>query len=297
MVKLSVVGSINTDFVFTSENLPKPSETIMGTGFAINYGGKGANVSVAAARLGAKVKLFGAIGDDVFSKENIKNLKAQKVDISNVLTFKGVLGGAAGINVGSGTNSITVVSGANQKYDKNLITKNLKHILDSNVVATQLETNIEGVEHLIDECNKHNVPLVFNPSPMIDLKEELLQKCAYVIVNEVEIKQLPNYQSNEQMLQYYNGKLILTTGANGVYYYDNGVNHIPSLKVESRNTTGAGDTFLAAFSLSIASNKSVGDACRFANICAGLKVTKEGTQTGMPTKTEVEQYIKTAETK
>ena len=292
MIKISVVGSINTDFVFTSDNLPKPSETIMGKTFEINYGGKGANVSVAASRLGAKTKLFGAIGDDIFSKENLKNLKNQKVDVSFIKKCLNTVGGAAGINVGSGTNSITVVSGANQCCDKNFIENSLEEILSANVVATQLETNIVGVKFLIDACYKNKTPLVFNPSPIIPLSETLLKKCAFVIVNEIEIAMLPNYVSNEQMLKHYNGKLILTTGSNGVYYYDNGIKHIDSLKVKAVNTTGAGDTFLAAFCVAIANGKSVGDACYFANVCAGLKVTKQGTQTGMPTKQEVEKYLK-----
>lgn len=292
MVKVNVVGSINTDFVFTSLNLPKPSETIMGKEFNINYGGKGANASVAASRLGAKVKLFGAIGDDIFSKENLKNLKSQKVDVSGVIVCSGTVGGAAGINVGSGTNSITVVSGANLCCDKAFIETNLQNILSANVVATQLETNLQGVKYLIDECYKNKTTLVFNPSPIIPLSETLLKKCGYIIVNEVEITMLPNYESNEQLLSHYNGKLILTTGSSGVYYYDNGVKHINSLKVKAVNTTGAGDTFLAAFCVAIGSGKNVGEACSYANVCAGLKVTKQGTQTGMPTKTEVDKYLK-----
>lgn len=292
MIKISVVGSINTDFVFTSKELPKPSETIMGTSFNINYGGKGANASVAASRLGAKVKLFGAIGDDVFSKENLKNLKSQKVDVTNVIKCENTVGGAAGINIGSGTNSITVVSGANQKYDKSQIELNLKNILDAQVVATQLETNIAGVKFLIDECYKNKVTLVFNPSPIVPLSETLLKKCGYIIVNEVEITMLPGFETVNQMLTKYNGKLILTTGGDGVYYFDNGVKHINALKVKAVNTTGAGDTFLAAFSVAIAQGKTVGEACKFANICAGLKVTKQGTQTGMPTLMEVNKYLK-----
>lgn len=292
MTKISVVGSINTDFVFTSKELARPSETIMGSNFNINYGGKGANAAVAASRLGAKVKLFGAIGDDIFSKENLKNLKTQKVNVNGVIKCLNTMGGAAGINVGSGTNSITVVSGSNQKYDKAQISNNLNAILDCDVVATQLETNIDGVKFLIDECYKNKKTLVFNPSPIIPLSEALLKKCGYVIVNEIEITKLPNFKSVNEMLERYNGKLILTTGGDGVYYFEQGIKHINALKVKAVNTTGAGDTFLAAFSVAIAEGKTVGEACYFANTCAGLKVTKAGTQTGMPTSAEVNNYLK-----
>ena len=77
MKKIAVIGSINTDFTFACKNLPSPSETIKGSTFKINYGGKGANVAVATSRLGAKISLFGILGDDIFSKENLKNLKKE----------------------------------------------------------------------------------------------------------------------------------------------------------------------------------------------------------------------------
>ena len=61
-VELTVVGSINLDLVARVERLPRPGETISGTTFERFPGGKGANQAVAAARLGAQVRLVGAVG-------------------------------------------------------------------------------------------------------------------------------------------------------------------------------------------------------------------------------------------
>ena len=291
MEKIAVVGSINTDFVFSSKHLPKPSETIKGDSFNIYFGGKGANVSVAASRLGKDVKIFGAVGDDLHSNENVKNLQKQKVDTKNLTVIKGEMGGSACITMGDDTNSIIVVPGANGKYDLGHLKKDIKEILDCDAVATQLEIPFETVEALIDEVYKANKIMVFNPSPIRELKQDLLDKCSYIIVNEVEIKQLPGFESEEQMLKKYNGKLILTKGSEGAFYYsDRKVLHNPTIKTKVVNTTGAGDTFLAAFSVAIVEGKSLGDAVEFANLCAGIKVSKEGTQTGMPTREEVENF-------
>ena len=291
MEKIAVVGSINTDFVFSSRHLPKPSETIKGESFNIYFGGKGANVSVAASRLGKDVKIFGAVGDDIHSKENVKNLQTQKVDTTSLTVLSGEMGGSACITMGDETNSIIVVPGANGKYDLNCLKKDIKEIVDCDVVATQLEIPFETVETLIDEVYKAKKTMVFNPSPIRDLKQDLLDKCSYIIVNEVEIKQLPGFESEEQMLEKYNGKLILTKGKDGAFYYCDGkVNNQPTIKTKVVNTTGAGDTFLGAFSVAVLEGKSLKEAIEFANLCAGIKVSKEGTQTGMPTREEVNNF-------
>ena len=293
MKKIAVVGSINTDFVFSSKHLPKPSETIKGDSFNIYFGGKGANVSVAASRLGKTVKIFGAVGDDIHSNENVKNLQSQNVDTNGLTVLKGEMGGSACITMGDDTNSIVVVPGANGKYDTTCLKKDIKDIVDCDVVATQIEIPFKTVEILIDEVYKANKIMVFNPSPIRELKQELLDKCSYIIVNEVEIKQLPGFKTEEQMLKQYNGRLILTKGSEGAFYYYNGkVENKPSIKAKVINTTGAGDTFLGAFSVAILENKTLPEAVEFANLCAGIKVSKQGTQTGMPTIEDVNNYKK-----
>ena len=293
MTKIGVVGSINTDFVFKSKNLPLPSETILGDSFDISFGGKGANEAVALARLGADCCLFGAIGKDIFSKENLKNLKKEKVCVKNIKICENVSGGAAGITVGSGTNSIVVVPGANQEVTIDYLKSVEKELLECDIIGTQLEIPLKSVEYLIKLAKKNHKTLVFNPSPIVPLPQKLLDDCSYIIVNEVEIKRLPGYQNDDQLLQRYNGKLILTRGKEGAFFWDityKSVKNIPSLKVKTVDTTGAGDTFLASFMYALSKKQPLCQALTFANTCAGLKVTKSGAQTGMPTIKEVKAY-------
>jgi len=293
MKKIAIIGSINTDFCFRCNELPKPSETINGNSFEIKFGGKGANEAVAGSRLGANITLFGKIGDDLFSKDNLKNLKKEKLNTSYIEVAEGTSGGAAGISIGSNTNSIIVVAGANGKVDIDYIERHKKEILENDIFCLQLEIPLETVKYLIEILSKAKKTIIFNPSPIIPLDQKLLKKCSYIIVNEVEIKQLPKYKTNEQILKDYKGKLILTCGENGVYYYSKRkVNHLPSMKVENIvDTTGAGDTFLASIAVALSENKKLEEAIAFANICAGLKIKKAGAQTGMPFRKEVAQYL------
>ncbi len=293
MKKIAVVGSINTDFCFRCEHLPNPSETISGNGFEIKFGGKGANEAVAIARQGGNVSLFGKVGEDTLSKENLKNLKKEKVETQCI--EKSTAGaGVAGIMVDNKTNSIIVVPGANGEVDVEYIERHKKEILEHDIFCLQLEIHLKTTEYLVSMLSKANKTIVFNPSPIVPLKENLLKQCSFVVVNEIEIKKLPHFKSVEQIMKRYNGRLILTCGNDGVYYYSNKkVCHIPAIAVDNVvDTTGAGDTFLGSFALQLADGKTLEEAISYANICAGLKIKKAGAQTGMPTKKEVENFIK-----
>lgn len=293
MKKIAVIGSINTDFVFRCKELPSPSETIMGESFEINFGGKGANEAVASSRLGVKTMLFGKVGDDLYSKENLKNLKKEKVNVSCVEISENTSGGSAGIMHGGGTNSIIVVGGANQKVDEKYLKKYESEILKNDIFCLQLEIPFKTVEKAIDLLYKNGKTIIFNPSPIAKINKTMLDKCSFVIVNEIEIQSLPLYNGLEETLKEYNGKLIVTCGKDGVYYYENGeVCHTPALKLKNVvDTTGAGDTFLASFAVALSNDKSLSSAIEFANICAGVKTTKKGTQTGMPRLEEVKNFI------
>jgi ribokinase len=59
-----VVGSINMDLVATADHIPAGGETILGTGFQMHPGGKGANQAVAVARLQHPVQMIGQVGSD-----------------------------------------------------------------------------------------------------------------------------------------------------------------------------------------------------------------------------------------
>lgn len=293
MNKIGIVGSINTDFVSFADKMPKPGETVNGRSFSINYGGKGANVAVSAARLNGKSKIFACVGDDNFSKAALENLRNQNVDVSNVKSVKGEFCGSAQITVTPETNSIVVCSGANGKFNREYIEELENEITKMSIVATQLEIPVDTVLSLSRICRKHNVKFLFNPSPIKCVPKEIYENSDYILVNEVEIKQLEGYDDNKpfELLKMYNGKLILTKGKEGVYFYDGEIKNIPSIDVTPIDTTGAGDTFTGAFLTAIVKGYSLNRSLIFANTAAGLKTTKKGAQTGMPYIGEVEKYL------
>ena len=142
---MAVVGSINMDLVTNAPRFPRMGETLLGTDFNRFMGGKGANQAVAAARLGADVRMIGAVGDDGFGYEMLTNLDREGVCSDCVKTVQGYSSGIANITVAGGENSIVAVSGANFALTPEDVLAHEETIAGSDVVLSQLEIPMECV--------------------------------------------------------------------------------------------------------------------------------------------------------
>src|SRR3954466_8462775 len=115
MGKVVVVGSINVDLVVTADRFPRPGETLLGQSLPRHPGGKGANQAVAAARIGARTVMIGAVGADPFGAFMLDTLAQAGIDTDQVRTVPDAPTGTALITVAGGENSIVVISGANAR--------------------------------------------------------------------------------------------------------------------------------------------------------------------------------------
>lgn len=289
MVKMTIIGSSSMDLVVTASKRPNKGETILGESFKTVPGGKGANQAVAAARLGAEVYMVGCVGDDGFGEEIVNNFTANGVVTTYVEPVTHLETGTAHITLAEGDNSIIVVKGANNYVTPEFVEKALDVIRESDIVLIQQEIPEETVEFVTEICFLNNVPLLLNPAPARHISKTVIEKAAYITPNEWEASVLFENKDIHDALKEYPNKLLVTEGKNGVRYYD-GENEVlvPAYVVETVDTTGAGDTFNAAFAVAVAEGKSIKDSIRFANRAASLSVTKFGAQGGMPTREEVE---------
>ena len=293
--RVGVIGSINTDIVCQTNKLPKVGETVMGETFSVLFGGKGANEAVAAARLGESVNLLGCVGDDMFSKNAIANLHTEGVHITAVKQLKNVKGGIANIVVSDGNNQIIVIPGANGLVDKQYVKKYANRIKECSIMGGMFEIPLDSLLLASEICVKNGVKFVLNPSPIKKFPKELFNNATYVIVNELELKEIDGYNEKEpySLLEKHPNKIILTKGAEGAFFHNGEkIINCPAAKVKVVDTTGAGDTFLGTFMVAINKGMNMEQAVTFANICAGLKTEKLGAQTGMPTLEQVKKYIK-----
>ncbi|TYR79390.1 ribokinase [Priestia megaterium] len=289
MAKISVIGSSSMDLVVTSEKRPGAGETVLGDSFKTVPGGKGANQAVAAARLGAEVYMIGCVGDDHYGKSILDNFRKNGVRIDYVEPVTHTESGTAHIILAEGDNSIVVVKGANDYVTPSYVEKAVSIIRESDIVLIQQEIPEETVEYTAAICKNYHVPLLLNPAPARALKEEVIRQAAYITPNEHETEILFKGKDKQEVLREYQNKLFVTEGKAGVRYF-NGKEEvlIPSYEVEAIDTTGAGDTFNAAFAVALAENMPLEQSIKFANRAASLSVTKFGAQGGMPTRSEVE---------
>lgn len=281
---IGVIGSISTDFVVTTNRVPKQGETVYGQAFETTFGGKGANQAVAAARLGGQVQMFGCVGGDQFGQETKANLARNGVDVTAVKTIENTTTGSAHITVFEGDNAIVYVPGANQEVTVDYLKSVEADLLACTYFVIQNEIPMPSIQYLIDLADAHDIKVTYDPAPFIEIDKAYLEKVDYLLPNETEAKEMFGDLDMDALLGQYPAQLLVTMGGDGVRYHDGEkAVHVPAIKGNVVDTTGAGDTFSGAFTVALSKGNSLADAIQFASIAGSLSVQKFGAQGGMPT--------------
>jgi ribokinase len=292
------------DLVVKSPRIPAVGETILGEDFIMTPGGKGANQAVAAAKLGAEVYFIAKLGDDVFAEQSLNNFKKEGINTKYVIQTKEAPSGVALITVDdAGNNVIVVAPGANQMLSPEDIRKAESDIASSGVLVAQLEVPLETIEFAAQLANSSGVLFILDPAPAQKLSPELLEMVDVLTPNETEAQILTGIEvtSNrdsartaaKKLLEYGVKSVILTMGAKGFLLADDDrMESVPAVKVDAVDATAAGDAFTGSLAVGLAQGKTLADAALFANQVAALSVTKMGAQSSMPTKEEVERFVR-----
>jgi ribokinase len=290
-----VVGSINMDMVARSVRLPAPGETLVGEGFDMSPGGKGANQAVAAARLGAPTAFVGRLGTRLHGDDLLGALAAEGVDCSGVAIDTQALPGIAVIMVASagGENSIVYVPGSNAQLDSCDVQAASTLLQRARVVVAQLEVPMPAIEAAFALAREAGVVTVLNAAPALQLSESLLALCDWLVLNEIELEELsPGAASLESaadvLLARGARQLLVTLGAQGVLWCSpEGCHTLPTRAVQAIDTVGAGDTFLGGFAAGLAEGLSPQQAIRLGQAAAAIAVSRSGVQSAMPRRDEI----------
>lgn len=300
--KLTVLGSINADHVISVPYFSKPGETLTGDNYQLVYGGKGANQTVAATRLGAKVAFISCIGSDSIGK-TMKNAFAQEgIDTTHINTVSQEMTGMAFIQVAkSSENSIVLASGANAHLGEMVVRQSEAQIAQSDCLLMQLETPLSGVELAAQIAKKNGVKVVLNPAPAQILSDELLSLIDIITPNETEAEiltgvQVSDEQSAVEAAQVFHKKgidcVMITLGEKGVFVSQNGETRIINgFRVKAVDTTAAGDTFNGGFVTALLEGQSFENAVRFGQAAAAISVTRKGAQPSIPTRQETLEFL------
>jgi ribokinase len=286
MGSIVVLGSINMDLVITTARRPAPGETVLGNGFVMVPGGKGANQAIAARRSGGVVRFAGAVGDDVFAAELRRALTDSGVGIERLRTVAGPSGVASIVVDDGGENSIIVVGGANARMTR-LTAEDLETIAAADILLCQLEIPIDTVAAAAEHARANGTTVVLNPSPVQHLPLNIWANIDVAVVNSGEAKQLG---ADLDPVEH----VVVTRGAAGATYRGPRGAHLsrPSPPVEVVDTTGAGDSFTGA--LVAAWHRGPEWALTWASMAGALATTTLGASTSIPRHEEIEAALRAA---
>lgn len=301
MNNVTVFGSINLDRTIRTERMPQAGETIHTKEIFSAGGGKGANQAVAAKRLGANTAFIGAVGDDESGELMMELLREENLDLSGVQVLEGVATGQAFIIVDDNSeNRILVHGGANMAVKPEDIEASQSMITSSDCLVSQFETPMACIQKAFEIARNNGVMTILNPAPaQKEVSDALLQLTDLIVPNETEAEILTGIKvvdeesmarASEQLMNRGVKNVIITLGSRGAYYHVNGkTGIIPAFKVDAKDTTAAGDTFIGAL-VSVLNKdfSNIEDAILFGNKASSIAVQHFGAQPSIPTKDEVE---------
>ena len=296
--QLLVIGSINTDMVVKTATLPLPGQTVLGGDFIMTAGGKGANQAVAAARLGADIKLVGTVGEDQFGNDAIARLESEKVDCRHVEQTAGHASGVALVSVdGAGENHIVVAPGANNTITREQVETAMSACAADSIVLLQLEIPLDIVQHATAVATSRGLRVILDPAPATALPDELFTELFLITPNETEANILTGIEVNdedsaaaaaENLLHRGVKNVAITLGSKGVYLANGTMKAlVPTPEVSVMDTTAAGDCFNGALAVALSRGTSLVDATAIACQAASICVTRMGAQDAMPKENEV----------
>ncbi len=302
MGKVVVVGSSNTDMTVKVPRIPAPGETVLGDGFQITAGGKGANQAIAAVRAGAAVVFVTALGADDFGDRAFQSFVAEGIDVDLIRRVPDTPSGVALICVDDGgENSIAVAAGANRALRPQDVEPLAGILSDGDTVLVQLEIPLATVEAAARIAARQGARVILNPAPAQPLPDSLLAMVSMITPNEREAEQLTGVELSDapaltraaMTLQERGVRdVVITLGARGVFASFEGVSAlVPGFTVQAVDTTAAGDVFNGSLAAALVEGKSPGDALRFANAAAALSVTVVGAQASAPRRAQIEAFL------
>ncbi len=300
MGNILVVGSINMDLVIKTDRFPNPGETINGYGFSEISGGKGANQAIASARLGADVKMIGAVGKDSYGETLLANLQSFGIDCS-AIAKKDCNSGLALITVANGENQIVLSKGANYALTAEDITSQTKLFKWADIVVFQMEIPQDIILIAATIAKENGAKVLLNCAPIQPILPEIISLTDILVPNQHEAAIVTGYtldtpQKQEKAVNDLTEKgieqVIITLGSQGcIYNNNNEIQRHGAYTVKTVDTTAAGDCFIGAFCAKYADGASVSDAVKFATASSAISVGRFGASSSIPDENEVYEFL------
>jgi ribokinase len=286
--RVSVIGSYAKALVVTTDRIPVAGETLIGRDYRETFGGKGSDMAVQAARLGAQVSYIGVVGDDSFGREFGELLSAEGIDASGLrVSSERPTGIGLILKDVAGANVIVVEMGANELLSRADIDTAATTLGAGDVAIAPLEIPIEIGLYGLDVAHRAGVRTILNPAPAVDLRGRDLSMVDVITPNQTEARLLVGLRPDDptddveiasRLLAQGVGAVVVTRGGEGARVFE--APHapgqpvsditVPAFAIELVDSNGAGDSFNAGLAVGLGEGRTLAGAARFAAAVSGL---------------------------
>ena len=304
--RVLVLGGINMGLITRAEALPAPGQTLRGERFYSSPGGKGATQAVAASLLGARARMVGRVGGDLFGPALVESLRSHGVDTRDIAVDGEAASGVGVILVdGSGQNRVLATYGANLRCGQEQLRTLEAALPETDVLLLQMEIPFDVSLRAARAARDRGVRVILDPAPAAAIPAEAFAAFDIIAPNQTEAEFLVGVAVHDVESAARAAGLLLERGAPaavikmaelGAYYRtadDEGF--VPPFAVEAVDTTSAGDAFHGALAVALAEGRGLGDGVTFAAAAGALAVTRPGVQDSMPGRDEVEELLARAQ--
>lgn len=304
--ELMVTGALNWDVNLFVKHLPKSGEEVVVEKIERVPGGKGGNVSVAAARIlgPRRVALMACVGKDEVGRKHISILKNEGVDTTAMQMLHRVESGQAYITVDEkGKNMIETHFGANAGLKQDHIMQpQVQTLLGKSSMLVVIDPPKHVAGKILAEGRRLRRSVIWHPGVLtrfgLDVFKKEMEGLDYLVLNEVEATRFGNVRGLENALAAIsklapNTKTLVTLGSRGAALYARGkMSKIGNIQLDKLgkkvvNTTGCGDAFVGTFAAYKILERDDVEAFRYANMAGALKASRPETR-GSPTRKELE---------
>lgn len=281
------LGSINADLVYRVPHLPRPGETLASSRHDKGLGGKGANMSVAAARAASRVVHIGGVGAD--GRWARDRLTEYGVDTRHITVGDTPTGHAIIIVDDSGENQIVLFPGANTALGEGAVTSALAEAGDRDWLLMQNETGLQGFTAALARQKGMRVAYAAAPFESGAVKA-VLPHIDLLVLNAVEASQLAEAMG-QPLGDLDVQDIVVTLGADGCRHVTPGQGETlyPGFDVTAVDATGAGDTFTGYLIAGLDRGMPMAQAITRAQKAAAIMVTRHGTADVIPDLRDLEE--------
>ncbi len=293
MKKVIVAGKLNVDIFYYLDSLEVFSNNIAKESM-MELGGKASNVAVALKKLGVDVMITGCVGTDIFGEFIVKKLGEFGVDTSHLKRCEGDSGRTAIAVTKDGQNTMLNYPGVNEAFSPEMIDWTLAE--EGDALFIQFGIPADTIFELSSMAKRAGMMVYVDPSYPSDIPWDAFYYFDYISPNERELLQITGKSSSEKAVKHLFKKgvesVIAKMGEKGAkVYLEKRILDIPAFKSSTVDTTGAGDSFNAAFIYGRLKGMDDEESARLAALAASITVSRKGTTSSFPSIEEIKSEI------